>query len=84
MTATSEDVDVDVDLEKGVPCEQDDCDSEATWKGTTVCCHATAVVCDRCRVRLTKSVEAALADTKTEYVCAYCERPLMLVVWTPL
>lgn len=84
MTATSEDVRVDVDLDKAVPCEQDDCDAEATWKGTTRCCRATAVVCAPCRLLLIESVRKALADIRTWYVCMYCDATLQPVEWTPL
>jgi hypothetical protein len=79
MTATTTDVDLDVDLGKEVPCDgphgESGCDCPAAWRGLRSCGCPPALLCETCRAMC----RAASAIVPLE--CRHCERVGITVTW---
>jgi hypothetical protein len=48
VTATTvlPDVELDVDLDKPIPCRQRDCIHPGTWRFKLTCCKVVGIICD--------------------------------------
>ncbi len=46
-TETDEKVEIDVDLEKEVPCDVPECENAIAWLGRRPCCGARSVLCEK-------------------------------------
>lgn len=90
MTATSEDTDVevDVDLDKPVRCEvfppPGPCSTPATWKGSMACCPYSVVACDAHRQWAELVIAANILVFETNLSCDACGAPYVPPTWRPL
>ena len=83
-TATDELLEIDVDLEKTVPCEATGCQSPAAWMIRPLPCGCQTLLCGEHHDEVRHLYEKWVAKDPTKISCTRCDCMALGVRWIKL